>query len=148
MAAKFSMELGLAEIQRVLNSYGFYSAQQGGGLWVGRHYGKSVERHGDPLADHSHAATVREGLRDFLARGLARGGGSAGPAIFSAARAGQAGEPGGVKGDARDLPLALDPARRPQVRARPRRATRSRDSTQMGFVGKLAARLRSDHRTG
>ena len=66
MAAKFSMELGLAEIQRVLNSYGFYSAQQGGGLWVGRHYGKSVERHGDPLADHSHAATVRQVLRYFL----------------------------------------------------------------------------------
>jgi beta-lactamase class A len=58
--------LGLREIQQVLNSYGFYSAQQGGGLWVGRHYGKSVERHGDPLADHSHAATVRQLLRYYL----------------------------------------------------------------------------------
>ena len=66
MATKFSTELGLAEIQRVLNSYGFYSAQQGGGLWVGRHYGKSVERHGDPLADHSHAATVRQILRYYV----------------------------------------------------------------------------------
>jgi beta-lactamase class A len=66
MAAKFSRELGLGEIQQVLNNYGFYSAKQGGGLWVGRHYGQSVERHGDPLADHSHAATVRQVLRFFL----------------------------------------------------------------------------------
>jgi beta-lactamase class A len=66
LAAKFSRELGLAEIQAVLNSYGFYSAKDGGGLWVGRHYGQSAERHGDPLADHSHAATVRQVLRFYL----------------------------------------------------------------------------------
>lgn len=66
LAAKFSRQLGLKEIQQVLNSYGFYSAQHGGGLWVGRHYGQSHERHGDPLADHSHAATVRQVLRFYL----------------------------------------------------------------------------------
>ena len=66
LAAKFSRELGLLQIQEVLNSYGFYSAQHGGGLWVGRHYGQSHERHGDPLADHSHAATVRQVLRFYL----------------------------------------------------------------------------------
>jgi len=66
MASKFSQELGLVQIQEVLNSYGFYSAQKGGGLWMGRHYGQKTERHGDPLADHSHAATVRQVLRFFL----------------------------------------------------------------------------------
>ena len=66
MAAKFSQELGLAEIQRVLNSYGFYDQARGGGIWVGKHYGKSDERIGDPLADHSHAATVRQLLRFYL----------------------------------------------------------------------------------
>jgi beta-lactamase class A len=66
LAAKFSQELGLMPIQEVLNSYGFYSAKHGGGLWVGRHYGQSHERHGDPLADHSHAATARQVLRFYL----------------------------------------------------------------------------------
>lgn len=65
-AARFSRELGLKEIQEVLNRYGFYDASRGGGLWVGKHYGKGGERHGDPVADHSHAATVRQVLRYFL----------------------------------------------------------------------------------
>ncbi|MHA3775703.1 serine hydrolase [Verrucomicrobiota bacterium sgz303538] len=66
MAAKFSRELGLQNIQTVLNRHGFYDVTHGGGLWVGRHYGKSEERYGDPLADHSHAATVRQVLRFYL----------------------------------------------------------------------------------
>jgi beta-lactamase class A len=66
MAAKFSRELGLAQIQHVLDRYGFYSAERGGGIWVGRHYGKSDERIGDPVANHSHAATVRQLLRFYL----------------------------------------------------------------------------------
>jgi beta-lactamase class A len=66
MAAKFSRQLGLREIQDVLNSYGFYDAQRGGGIWVGKHYGPNSERIGDPVADHSHAATVRQLLRFFL----------------------------------------------------------------------------------
>jgi beta-lactamase class A len=66
MAAKFSHELGLKEIQRVLNSYGFYEANHGGGIWVGKHYGQGDERFGDPIADHSHAATVRQLLRFYL----------------------------------------------------------------------------------
>jgi beta-lactamase class A len=66
MAAKFSRELGLSQIQHVLDRYGFYSAERGGGIWVGRHYGKSDERIGDPVANHSHAATVRQLLRFFL----------------------------------------------------------------------------------
>ena len=66
MAAKYSRELGLKEIQRVLDAYGFYDAERGGGLWVGKHYGKGGERFGDPVGDNSHAATVRQLLRFFL----------------------------------------------------------------------------------
>lgn len=66
MAAKYSREMGLKEIQRILNSYGFYDASRGGGIWVGKHYGKSDERIGDPVANHSHAATVRQLLRFYL----------------------------------------------------------------------------------
>jgi beta-lactamase class A len=65
MAAKFSREMGLREIQTVLNSYGFYDASRGGGLWVGKHYGPNSERIGDPVANHSHAATVRQLLRFY-----------------------------------------------------------------------------------
>ena len=66
MAAKYSRELGLKPIQAVLDSYGFYDVNRGGGLWVGRHYGYADERYGDPLADHSHAITVRQVLRYYL----------------------------------------------------------------------------------
>lgn len=66
LAAKFSRELGLRQIQEVLNSYHFYDPNHGGGIWMGRHYGGGGERIGDPLSDHSHAATVRQLLRYFL----------------------------------------------------------------------------------
>ena len=66
MAAKFSREMGLRQIQAVLNSYHFYDTNHGGGIWVGRHYGGGGERIGDPLTDNSHAATVRQLLRYFL----------------------------------------------------------------------------------
>jgi beta-lactamase class A len=71
MAAKYSRAMGLREIQQVLNSYGFYDAAHGGGIWVGKHYGPNSERIGDPVADHSHAATVRQLLRFYwmLTRG-------------------------------------------------------------------------------
>jgi beta-lactamase class A len=67
MAAKYSRELGLKEIQRVLSEkYGFYDAKRGGGLWVGKHYGKGAERYGSPVGDNSHAATVRQVMRFFV----------------------------------------------------------------------------------
>jgi beta-lactamase class A len=66
MAAKFSREMGLRQIQQVLNSYHFYDTNHGGGIWVGRHYGGGGERIGDPLSDNSHAATVRQLLRFYL----------------------------------------------------------------------------------
>lgn len=65
MAAKHSRAMGLREIQKVLDAYGFYDASRGGGLWVGKHYGPNSERIGDPVADHSHAATVRQLLRFY-----------------------------------------------------------------------------------
>jgi len=66
MAARFSQEMGLKQIQAVLNSYHFYDKDHGGGIWIGKHYGKGGERIGDPVGDHSHAATVRQLLRYFL----------------------------------------------------------------------------------
>jgi beta-lactamase class A len=66
MAAKYSREMGLRQIQQVLNSYQFYDTNHGGGIWVGKHYGAGGERIGDPLSDNSHAATVRQLLRYFL----------------------------------------------------------------------------------
>jgi beta-lactamase class A len=66
MAAKYSQQLGLKNIQRVLDSYGFYDAARGGGLWVGKHYGKGAERYGDPVGNNSHGATVRQLLRYYL----------------------------------------------------------------------------------
>jgi beta-lactamase class A len=64
-AAKHSRAMGLREIQAVLNAGGFYDAGRGGGLWVGKHYGPNSERIGDPVADHSHAATIRQLLRFY-----------------------------------------------------------------------------------
>ncbi|MGA7613815.1 MAG: serine hydrolase [Thermoanaerobaculia bacterium] len=66
MATKFSRQLGIREVQRVLDAYGFYDASRGGGIWFGKHYGANSERIGDPVADHSHAATVRQLLRFWL----------------------------------------------------------------------------------
>lgn len=66
IAAKFSHEMGLHEIQNVLNAAGFYDAARGGGIWVGKHYGAGGERIGDPVANHSHAVTVRQLLRFYL----------------------------------------------------------------------------------
>jgi beta-lactamase class A len=66
IAAKYSRAIGLREIQQVLDSYHFYDAARGGGLWMGKHYSQGGQRYGDPVADHSHAATVRQLLRFYL----------------------------------------------------------------------------------
>ena len=65
MAAKYSRAMGLKAIQGVLDGYGFYDRKRGG-IWMGKHYGPSDERIGDPLNDHSHAATVRQLIRFYL----------------------------------------------------------------------------------
>ncbi len=66
MAAKYSQLLGLQAIQQVIERYGLYDAAHGGGLWIGKHYGKGTERYGDPVSNNSHAATVRQLLRYSL----------------------------------------------------------------------------------
>ncbi|HEV2719271.1 MAG TPA: serine hydrolase [Thermoanaerobaculia bacterium] len=65
MAAKYSRLMGLTTIQQTLNAAGFYNAKRGGGIWVGKHYGPNSERIGDPVANHSHAVTVRQLLRFY-----------------------------------------------------------------------------------
>jgi beta-lactamase class A len=66
LAAKFSQQLGLTFIRGVLDRYGLYDAKTGGGIWLGKHYGKGGERVVDPVGGHSHAATVRQLLRFYL----------------------------------------------------------------------------------
>lgn len=67
VAAKYSRQLGLANVQRVLTEkYGLYDADRGGGIWVGKHYGKDAERYPSPVGQNSHAATVRQLLRYWL----------------------------------------------------------------------------------
>jgi beta-lactamase class A len=66
MAAKYSREMGLRQIQEVINNYHLYDTNHGGGIWVGKHYGAGGERIGDPIGNNSHAATVRQLLRYFL----------------------------------------------------------------------------------
>jgi len=68
LAAKYSKLLGLKTIAEILTlpDYKLYDPMHGGGLWVGKHYGKSAERNRDPLAGESHAATVRQLLRYYL----------------------------------------------------------------------------------
>lgn len=63
MATKFSRQMGIPVIQGVLNDYHFYDVNRGGGIWFGKHYGAGGDRVGDPLADDSHAVTVRQLLR-------------------------------------------------------------------------------------
>ncbi len=66
MAAKFSQMLGLKQIEMALETNGFYDAGHGGGIWVGKHYGITGERIGDPVGDNSHAVTVRQVMRFYL----------------------------------------------------------------------------------
>ena len=65
-ATRIAQTMGLKPIQQVLDSYHFYDASRGGGIWVGKYYGKVGERYGDPVADNSHAVTVRQALRFYL----------------------------------------------------------------------------------
>ncbi|MHC4235522.1 MAG: N-acetylmuramoyl-L-alanine amidase-like domain-containing protein, partial [Planctomycetota bacterium] len=68
LAAKYGQLVGMEKVQELLQSrrYRFYDEKRGGGLWYGKHYTKASPRIGDPLRDHSHGATVRQGLRFYL----------------------------------------------------------------------------------
>lgn len=66
LAAKYSRDLGLKAIQAVIDKYKLYDPLRGGGIWVGKHYGKDAERFPDPIGNHSHAITVRQLMRFYL----------------------------------------------------------------------------------
>jgi len=59
--------LGFQKIQNVLEDpkYDLYDEDYGGGLWVGKRYAKTGERHGDPLKGISHGATVTQVCRYY-----------------------------------------------------------------------------------
>ncbi len=65
MASKFSQDMGLARIREALDAYQFYDPARGG-IWVGKHYGLTIERVGSPMRDNSHGATIRQILRFYL----------------------------------------------------------------------------------
>ncbi|MDX1409941.1 MAG: serine hydrolase, partial [Saprospiraceae bacterium] len=59
--------LGYEKIEAVLTDphYEFYDEDYGGGLWVGKRYAASGERHPDPIKGLSHAATVSQVCRFY-----------------------------------------------------------------------------------
>jgi beta-lactamase class A len=59
--------LGFEKIKSVLEDpkYDLYDEDYGGGLWVGKRYAKTGERHGDPLMGISHGATVTQVCRYY-----------------------------------------------------------------------------------
>ncbi|MCB0641023.1 MAG: serine hydrolase [Phaeodactylibacter sp.] len=59
--------LGYDKIEKVLTDprYEFYDEDYGGGLWVGKRYAASGERHPDPIKGLSHAATVSQVCRFY-----------------------------------------------------------------------------------
>jgi beta-lactamase class A len=67
--------IGLERIQAVLTDprYRLYDRQRGGGLWVGKRYGKTLAPRRDPLHGLSHGATVTQVCRFYylLATGRA-----------------------------------------------------------------------------
>jgi len=59
--------VGMAKIEEVMRDprFGFYDEERGGGLWVGKRYASSGARHGDPLFNVSHGATVTQVARFY-----------------------------------------------------------------------------------
>ena len=59
--------VGLDRIEKVLTDprYKLYNKERGGGLWVGRRYAATGERHPDPMLGLSHAATVSQVCRFY-----------------------------------------------------------------------------------
>ena len=59
--------LGFEKIESVLKDpkYDLYDEDYGGGLWVGKRYAKTGERHPDPLRGISHGATVTQVCRYY-----------------------------------------------------------------------------------
>jgi beta-lactamase class A len=59
--------VGMAKIEQVMRDprFGFYDESRGGGLWVGKRYASTGVRHGDPLFNVSHGATVTQVARFY-----------------------------------------------------------------------------------
>jgi beta-lactamase class A len=59
--------VGMRKIEQVMRDprFGFYSEENGGGLWVGKRYAASGVRRGDPLYDISHGATATQVSRFY-----------------------------------------------------------------------------------
>ena len=60
-------KVGMEKVQMVLTDprYEFYDKDTGGGLWVGKAYGKTGKRIGDPIHNISHGATVTQVSRFY-----------------------------------------------------------------------------------
>jgi len=58
MASKFSQEMGLRQIQEILNSYHFYDEDHGGGIWIGLTSPFTVVR-----KEHDDADDVQKGAK-------------------------------------------------------------------------------------
>lgn len=61
-ASRMIERVGIDHIAGVLQNskYNLYDEHKGGGLWVGKAYGKGGTRKGDPLKNLSHAASVTQ----------------------------------------------------------------------------------------
>lgn len=59
--------VGFDRIEAVMTDpkYAFYDKRTGGGLWVGKRYGKGGATHREPLKNLSHAATVAQVCRFY-----------------------------------------------------------------------------------
>lgn len=59
--------VGMDKIEHVMRDpqFGFYDEKRGGGLWVGKRYASAGVRHGDPLFNVSHGATVTQVARFY-----------------------------------------------------------------------------------
>lgn len=59
--------VGFDRIEKVMTDpkYQFYDEEYGGGLWVGKRYAKSGDRHGDPMKNISHAASATQVCRYY-----------------------------------------------------------------------------------
>ncbi len=60
--------VGMKQLSQILQDpqYGkLYDPDHGGGLWVGKAYGKGVERMGDPLHNISHGASAMQAARFY-----------------------------------------------------------------------------------
>jgi beta-lactamase class A len=66
-ATRMIDRLGFKRIEAVVRDpyYQLFDTRRGGGLWVGKRYGRSDRRYPDPLKGFSHAATVNQVCRFY-----------------------------------------------------------------------------------